>query len=303
MKKLPSSNNPNIMLDAQSFMAQAIMRPLTEDSISSKWIDGSSMSVCANKFIKANSKMSAIERLEIYNQQYWYRVLDSLKEDFPGLLAFLGDAYFTALAIDYLMQYPSKSYSLRDLGNKLPEYIAGNTCGLKTVRHRIAAEMVNFEWSEIQAFDAAKREPIDPQNLGKSESSNIKISLQPYIFILSLDYAIDDFLIQQKKPSHYKDIVTAANSLPRKSQAIGHRPKREKNFTVIHRIKNSIYYKRISQTEYVLLSALRSGAPLMEACSLAFNNVKTSPADVNAFANDIGESFALWSSLGWFCAA
>ena len=48
------------------------------------------MRAAAAEFIKPNDRLSSFERLEIYNRQYWFRLLDCLYEDYPGLLSVLG---------------------------------------------------------------------------------------------------------------------------------------------------------------------------------------------------------------------
>jgi hypothetical protein len=73
-------------------MAGAVMRPLTADeSMQPIWIDGKPMKGVAGSFIKPNDRLSAFDRLEIYNRQYWFRVLDCFHEDYPGLIRILGD--------------------------------------------------------------------------------------------------------------------------------------------------------------------------------------------------------------------
>ncbi len=42
------------------------------------------MTAVAESFIAPNSRLTAFERLEIYNRQYWFRVLGALAEDFPA---------------------------------------------------------------------------------------------------------------------------------------------------------------------------------------------------------------------------
>ncbi len=78
----------------QSLMAAAIMRPLNKDNMQTTWVDGSPTSDYVSEFIKPNKKLTSFERLEIYNKQYWYRLLDSLQEDFPGVNALLGHTRF-----------------------------------------------------------------------------------------------------------------------------------------------------------------------------------------------------------------
>src|ERR1700722_9090102 len=91
----------------QEQMAQVIMRPLADGKTEKIWIDGSKTDKFAAQFIKPNKDLSSLERLEIYNQQYWIRLLESLEEDFPGLQTILGSEKFDSLCIAYLMEYPS----------------------------------------------------------------------------------------------------------------------------------------------------------------------------------------------------
>ena len=91
----------------QREMAAAIMRPLTADEeMQPKAPDGRAMSAVAESFIAPNSRLTAFERLEIYNRQYWFRVLDALAEDFPALRAVVGGRAFEKLSIQYLTAHP-----------------------------------------------------------------------------------------------------------------------------------------------------------------------------------------------------
>ena len=76
------------------------------------------------EFVKPNDRLTALERLEIYNRQYWFRVLDSLDEDFPGLRAIVGRRAFDRLSRAYMAECPSQSFTLRNLGSRLEEWLA-----------------------------------------------------------------------------------------------------------------------------------------------------------------------------------
>ena len=83
------------LLDLQRTMANAIFRPLTPAwRMQNRLPDGKDMGAVAAEFIKPNDRLSSFERLEIYNRQYWFRLLDCLYEDYPGLLAVLGEKRF-----------------------------------------------------------------------------------------------------------------------------------------------------------------------------------------------------------------
>jgi len=112
------------LAELQRQMAAAIMMPLTADEdMRAHAPDGRPMTAVAAGFIAPNSRLTPFERLEIYNRQYWYRVLDALAEDYPVLRAVVGSRAFERLSIEYLTAHPSRSFSLRNLGSRLAEWL------------------------------------------------------------------------------------------------------------------------------------------------------------------------------------
>ena len=85
------------LLSIQRPMARAVMKPLTPaERMRPTAPDGRSLRKVASDFIKPNDRLTSFERLEIYNRQYWFRVLSAFAEDFPGLRAVLGERKFDA---------------------------------------------------------------------------------------------------------------------------------------------------------------------------------------------------------------
>ena len=64
-----------------------------------------------------------VERLEIYANAYFYRILDCLKEDFPATLATLGADNFHNLVTGYLIEYPPTEPSISYAGRHLAEFL------------------------------------------------------------------------------------------------------------------------------------------------------------------------------------
>jgi len=84
-------------------MASALFRPLNARwGMQKTWTDGRPAREVAAEFIKPNDRLNSFERLEIYNRQYWFRVLDCLHDDYPGLRAILGTKKFTQLALSLI---------------------------------------------------------------------------------------------------------------------------------------------------------------------------------------------------------
>ena len=112
------------LLALQRRMARAVMTPLTpSEHMRSVTPDGRSMRAVASEIIKPNDRLTSFERLEIYNRQYWFRILSGFAEDFPGLRSVLGGNRFDRMAKAYLSDCPSQSFTLRNLGARLEGWL------------------------------------------------------------------------------------------------------------------------------------------------------------------------------------
>lgn len=68
--------------------------------------------------------LSATSRLAIYGHAYLARLQECLRAEFPVLLQALGADLFTLFTLEYLKNYPSRSYTLNRLGENFPRYLA-----------------------------------------------------------------------------------------------------------------------------------------------------------------------------------
>jgi hypothetical protein len=159
---------------------------------------GGRMSAYAARYIKPNDRLTSFERLEIYNRQYWFRVLGSLAEDFPGLRAVLGGRRFEAMCKAYLTACPSPSFTLRNLGAQLAAWLRQNPRWISD-RRVLALDMVHLEWAEIEAFDGEAKAPLRSEDFHEISVANLRLSLQPYIQLLELHYPVDDLLLEVKQ--------------------------------------------------------------------------------------------------------
>jgi hypothetical protein len=282
----------------QRHVARAVMTPLTpSDRMRRNAPDGRSLANVAKKIIKPNELLTSFERLEIYNRQYWFRVLDGFSDDFPGLRAVLGDRRFDALAKHYLTDCPSRSFTMRDIGSRLeswlrehPKYAPG--------RHQLALDMVSLEWAEIETFDGASEPPVTAAVLVGANPARLHLRLQPYIRLLDLHYPVDDLLLAVK---HEAPGDIASNAMEerqkRKKVSAVARLKPAPVYLAIHRLENTVYFRRLAREEFTILKSLHSGRALERAIVVAFRGSKI-PASERP--QQVAAWFQNWSSLGWF---
>lgn len=284
-------------------MATAVFRPLnTRDGMQSRWTDGRSMSSVAEGFIKPNDRLSSFERLEIYNRVYWFRVLDCLYDDYPGLRAIVGEKNFMKLATAYLAKYPSASFTLRNLGQRLekflreePKWIAPN--------EELALDMARFEWAQVVAFDDAARPKLTTDDVLDTPPAKLRFALQPYLSLLELNFAVDKFFLAIKKREGDVLRDEASNTFESMPQAPVRKrrprlPKRERVHLVVHRYDNMLYYKRLEPEAFAILCGLQKGITVEKACVAALARSTRTGVD---WGRQIQEWFHDWSALGWFC--
>src|SRR5271163_431570 len=148
------------LLELQRKMANAVMQPLTTNyTMRTKTADGRLMRTEASSFIKPNDRLTSFQRLEIYNRQYWFRLISAFTEDFPGLNAIIGEKKFDVLTIAYLIENPSTSFTLRNLGSKLEQWLRNNPERIGK-RHALAIDVVRLEWAYIESFDNGQLPPL-----------------------------------------------------------------------------------------------------------------------------------------------
>jgi len=283
----------------QREMAAAVMQPLTADEqMRLHAADGRAMSDIAASFIAPNSRLNAFERLEIYNRQYWFRVLGALAEDFAALNAVIGSRAFDRLSIDYLSAHPSRSFTLRNLGSQLPEWLAAHP-SYAGRRHRLAVDVARIEWAFIQAFDSAEREPLTLDQIATLDADS-RLALQPHVQLIALDYPADDLVLNL----HKREKRQASEAGVRQEESPEHPAKMPRlrlrpTWVAAHRVELSVYYRRLQREEFLTLSAIAQGAPLADAITTGFADSRLSEL---RRAQCIREWFATWAELGWICA-
>jgi len=278
----------------QRLMTHALIRPLTkDDGLQPKWIDGRPMTEVAAEFIKPNDRLTAFERLQLYNRMYWFRLIDIMHADCPGLRAVLGDRKFDRLVQAYLTKYPSRSFTLRNLCARLPQFLREQprlTAPHSALAHTVAV----FEWAQTVAFDEGARPVLTAADLARTLPARLRLGLQPYVTLLAPDFPVDNYVIAVKQRDALRteasNAVDSARAVTRSRPV--RRPRRQRVYLAVHRYKNQLFYKRLERPAFLILTALAAGRPLLQ--SVAAGGRRVQPEQAGAW-------FATWMELGWLC--
>ncbi len=227
--------------------------------------DPEALPLCA--WIRAGSEEAAIQRLDIYANMYFFRLLGVLRDDYPNLAKLLGDDHFHNLVTDYLAACPSDNPSIRHVGGRLADFLAGHDFGR---RFPGAADLARLEWARGLAFDAADAGELAAGDLAAVPPERwgaLRLALSPSFRIAALD--------------------TAAHALWQALERGEERPVMEPAATevLVWRRGFSVYHRPAGREEAALLRRVQAGAPFGEICErLAASQGDGEPAVRAAFA-------------------
>ena len=137
-----------------------------------------------------DARLSAVARLDIYANMYFFRIRDVLRDEYPKTVIQLGDDGFHNLVTDYLAACPPDHPSLREAGARLPAFLVAHA----PARDRPwLAELARLERARLELVDAtdaatvalAELEQIPPERFGA-----LRLRLVPSHALLENQFAI-----------------------------------------------------------------------------------------------------------------
>jgi hypothetical protein len=244
--------------------------------------------------ILENDRLTSHERLRLYAQQYWWRLLDSLRDDFPATEKVLGSKRFHQLSVRYIAKCPSRKYSLIYLGERFAAFIARDTKVPARLRG-LARDVAALEWAQMESFGAGEHSPLVQDDFAKPDFTRRKVYVQPFIRLLSLNHRADDF-VENGRDSFLRS--TASNVClvnERKSVRGQTNSKKEKTLLAVYRYEGRVRFRRLTPVMYTLLTIFSKGSSLesaMKSLTKTFRRVDEA---------QLVQAFVEFARLGWIC--
>jgi hypothetical protein len=116
------------------------------------------------RWIVAKDEDAACERLDVYANMYFFRLLEALESEVPKVAKLLGHDAFHALVVDYLAAHPSTHPSLRHAADSLPDFLARHQT---SVTRPDLPDLARLELARNDVFHGPDSPSIDPQELAK----------------------------------------------------------------------------------------------------------------------------------------
>lgn len=252
-------NIPNNLKSTQEWFAGIITNRMDENNYINP-ISPSGMLIAeeAARYIIPSASLRPHQRMQIYNQQYWWRLLNALHDNFPFVTRLFGyQAFNEEIGIPYLLKYPPNNWSLNLLGERLAKWIGEE---YRAPDQPFILNATQLDWAFMASFLAPQKPPLNLSHLDKENPEKFlsyPLYLQPHIKLFKWDYDLLTFreIFLKQKVEYWTE-----NDFPTL-------PKERTYFFVLYRSpKNNILWKEISSGEYALLDILKAGSTIEAAC-------------------------------------
>lgn len=285
---------PAELKTTQEWFASIITRPLIENS---KMIEtspcGFSMEQEAPRYIAPSHTMKPHKRIELYNQQYWWRLLSVMQEIYPLVTRLFGYYNFNEqIAIPYLQKYHPNTWSLNDIGNRLPQWVEEE---YKESDKQLILDSAHLDLAFNRAFAIKQLPPFDitqlPNPKDLSSLLDKTLYLQPHIHLFNFNYDLFEF---RKKFIKEDGDYWINHDFPPLE-------KKKKYYFVLYRTRNNnIGWNEISAGEQFLLSLFQNGISIENACDLL---EKAGDEIYQEAIKNLHKWFQEWIIRGWLSLA
>ena len=243
--------------------------------------------------IRRSKSLTAAERMAIYANAYYARLLECMEAWFPVLKSALGEEVFNSFAFEYLQQYPSKSYTLDRLGENFGRFLDETRPEAEEGEDGswpdFLIDLATLEWNIHQVFDGPG---VEFQPLLTAEAlqafpaerfAEARLTPVPCLRLLSFRYPVNAY-------------YTAARTVEEGEEVPPPGPAPER--IALSRREFVVRRYPLTAPQYALLEKVLAGATVGEVIAAAAE--AAGGLDDDALAAGLQEWFRLWVAEGFF---
>lgn len=230
--------------------------------------------------IVGDERLCAAERLEIYANAYFYRILDCLKEDFPATRTVLGADNFHNLVTGYLIDHPPTEPSIFYAGRYLADFLAGHPM---RERWPFVAALARLERTLVEIFHAADAPALSAEamrTIAPADWPALMIRAHPAVAILECEWRVDELR---------RDIDDGRT---------WRQPARSPTSVLVWRQDGRVHHRRMERGERAALKLASGGASFAAICEAVA--AEAGAEDSVALINRL---LARWLADGLLCRA
>ena len=208
--------------------------------------------------VTRSAQLSSAERLGIYANAYFARLLECLRAEFPAVVQLVGQEAFDGFAFGFLQSNPSRSDTLAHLGESFPEFLEQIRPPGAGQRHPNFAdfviELARLERAYSEVFDepGPEREPsLKPevlQAIPPGAWENVRLEFYPCVRLLAFQFPVHEYALAVRRSDSERKPPAAGNS-----------------FLALTRREYVVHHVNLTHAEFVLLKRLQQGLTLGDA--------------------------------------
>jgi hypothetical protein len=145
----------------------------------------------AEALVKGDDRLGAVDRLDVYANMYFFRLLEVLADAYPKVAAALGETAFHNLITGYLEACRPRHPSIAMAGDRLPEFLAGHPYGAEKPW---LVPLARLDRAYAEVFDGPDGETLtldDVRALPPEQVATLPLKLIPCHRLLLHPIAVD----------------------------------------------------------------------------------------------------------------
>lgn len=285
------NEQPRNLSTLQRWMQAVITHPLgiaagIESDEAREVIDIESEAV--EEVVTRSAARTSIERLEVYGNAYFSRLLECLQDQFPALMQALTPEVFDQFALDYLQACPPHSYTLNNLSDRFADFLSETRPERENEDEPDWADFVidlaRMEEAIDTVFDGPGLERETPltaeaiQAIPAERWPDSRLIPSPALHLLAFQFPINDYFTAYRQGEEPE------------------MPDPEQTFLALHRREYIVRRFALTAPQHALLTVLVAGGTVNEAIAAAAELAD----DWEQLAQDLRTWFFDWCAAGFF---
>lgn len=242
--------------------------------------------------VRRSKNLTAAERMSIYANAYYSRLLECLGANYPILKQTLGEEVFDSFAFEYLQQYPSRSYTLDHLGESFAKFLEETRPapeeGEEVGWPDFLIDLATFEWAVAKVFDgpgvegrtlltAESLQSIPPERFAEARLVPV-----PCLHVLTFRFPVNAYYTAARQTAEGEELPI---------------PEPGEEHVALTRREFIVRRYPLTVPQQALLREILAGGTVGEAIEAA---AATSDLDDEALAAELRAWFRFWVAEGFF---
>jgi hypothetical protein len=272
--------------------------------------------------ISPSSRQGSLERMAVYGNAYYGRLIECLRAEFPAVHQAVGEEAFRGLAFGFLQQFPPGSYTLGELGKNLPrslEQTRPPRAGASPDWADFVIDLATLERTYSEVFDGPGEERLTPLQadrltaLAPGDWDRCRLQTAPSLRLLAVRFPVHEYVSAVRRmhvstgvPNGKRgnpqagaepSAVAGEEDGPRMAASGVEFPAPRPTWLAVSRRQYVVRRRPLSPLGFGLLTRLQRGEPLGSAIAGALQDVAIDPEGLGPL---LEESFRVWTRDGYF---